>query len=331
MEFEQARHMPLQELTRLISSIDAAAIFKEPLDALTAYRLLVHQIRSSRLQHLIVPKFEELHELQSRKAFQAHLMRRWHEITPAQVFKVRQELVALFGPDGPSVPIAQASLDKLARALATVGHPVSLVFSDKAMCWANAEHNSNIWLFTAANFPGPDPGTGSWPYTWLHATDTRGLLGVLAVGKILRSATDQVGLNPSKGEYSFSFFARGCDKKPRGADWQHWIAGARHSPKNVDDILLMGCMDTQHHRAPSADTCHENNLTRMTPLIRSPAGRWAVREAAARIDFIAVASSSRDSNFKGDEPRAPAIAADTWGRWGPSGHLDPVRQLRSQV
>ena len=75
VEFEQARHMPLQELTRLISSIDAAAIFKEPLDALTAYRLLVHQIRSSRLQHLIVPKFEEWHELQSRKAFQAHLMR----------------------------------------------------------------------------------------------------------------------------------------------------------------------------------------------------------------------------------------------------------------
>ena len=90
-------------------------------------------------------------------------------------------------------------------------------------------------------------------------------------------------------------------------------------------------MDTQRHRAPGADASHENNLTRMIPLIRSPAGRWAVRAAAARIAFIAVASSSGDSNFKGDEPRAPAIADDTWGRWGPSGQLDPVRQLRSQV
>ena len=167
-----------------------------------------------------------------------------------------------------------------------------------------------------------------------QATDLKGLLGMMSVGKVLRSATDQVGLDPSSGQYSFSFFAKVCDKQPWSDDWKHWVSGTSHSTKNQDDVLLLGFLETVHHKA---NTSHENNLTRLHPLVHSPAAdrRWAVREAAARLDCVAICSKSQFSYFSRADSQPsfgtsalPIQNDDNWGRWTPTGPRH--RQLQNR-
>ena len=215
-------------------------------------------------------------------------------------------------------------MDRLCHTLITSGIDVRQA---GATAWANVEHDCHVWLFPLRGFLHPPKGISSWPYTWCHATDLKGLLGMMSVGKVLRSATGQVGLDPSSGQYSFRFFAKVCDKQPWSDDWKHWVSGASHSTKNQDDVLLLGFLETVHHKAPSANTSHENNLTRLYALVHSPAAdrRWAVREAAARLDCVAICSKSQFSYFSRADSQpsfgtsALPIQNDNWGRWTPNG------------
>ena len=65
------------------------------------------------------------------------------------------------------------------------------------------------------------------------------------------------------------FFAKVC--QAWSDDWKHWVSGTSPSTKNQDDVLLLGFLETVHHKAQSANTSHENNLTRLHPLVHSPA------------------------------------------------------------
>ena len=154
------------------------------------------QIRYSGLQHWLIPKFEDLQTLQGRKSLQAILMQRWNSVQDSHMADVRRTLLSLFGSW------------YWTSCVTTSGIDVRQAFAAGATAWANAEHDCHVWLLPLRGFPGPPKGISSWPYTWCHATDLKGLLGMMSVGKVLRSATDQVGLDPSSGQYSFSFSPR---------------------------------------------------------------------------------------------------------------------------
>jgi hypothetical protein len=74
-------------------------------------------------------------------------------------------------------------------------------------------------------------------------------------------------------------------------------------------------------KSPAADTSRENALTAEFPAVHSPAGdkRWAVREAAARIDFLWVLSDMKHAHFPPDinqgEQQGRIQDEDSWGRW----------------
>ena len=58
-------------------------------------------------------------------------------------------------------------------------------------------------------------------------------------------------------------------------------------------------MGTPHHKSKSSSTVHEGHLCKFHALVHSPSGdkRWAVREAAGRIDRIRVLSSTHSAQL----------------------------------
>ena len=98
-------------------------------------------------------------------------------------------------------------------------------------------------------------------------------------------------------------------------------------------------MGTPHHKSKSSSTVHEGHLCKFHALVHSPSGdkRWAVREAAGRIDRIWVLSSTHSAQLpmsSSSDPQArQAVTFDTGdgNDWGVSwpGIEDAIRKPKA--
>ena len=65
--------------------------------------------------------------------------------------------------------------------------------------------NSCMYFFKVKDFPGPPPTPGQ-AYAWAHCSDQKGTVGILSMGRVLRTAAYTLGL--SEDQEAMSFFGR---------------------------------------------------------------------------------------------------------------------------
>ena len=77
------------------------------------------------------------------------------------------------------------------------------------------------------------------------------------------------------------------------------------STKNSSGIVFGGYLSGNVSKSPSANTQLESSLCRLHPAVHSISRdkRWAIRECAARIDFICVVADSASADF----PNPPTL------------------------
>ena len=137
-------------------------------------------------------------------------------------------------------------------------------------------------------------------------------------------------------EDTFSFYGRSMNNP----EWTQGVLQLAcvcfHSTKNCSGIVFAGLMPSNHVKCKSASTSYENNLTWFYRLVHSCSNdrRWAIRFAAARIDFLFVLSDRSKANFSADSQnqrvkQQKALAAgpsmlvltdqeEAWRQWRPS-------------
>ena len=130
---------------------------------------------------------------------------------------------------------------------------------------------------------------------------------------------------PIADDESFSFFGRVTQEVHWPQGFNNWLGKLHWGTKNCAGIVVGGLLEGEATRSPAPDTSRENALTAEFPAVHSPASdkRWAIREAAARIDFIWVLSDIKNAAFPPDLTPADSQSAriqdeDSWGRWSSS-------------
>ena len=187
------------------------------------------------------------------------------------------------GPRRPAVPktppqqkTADELLDNLLRSLPNV--------------------NSCMYFFKVKDFPGPPPTPGQ-AYAWAHCSDQKGTVGILSMGRVLRAAAYTLGL--AYDQEAMSFFGRVHTNPTWTDNFVEWCANLTWSTKNSSGIVFGGYLSGNVSKSPSANTQLESSLCRLHPAVHSISRDkcWAIRECAARIDFICVAADSTSADF----------------------------------
>ena len=156
--------------------------------------------------------------------------------------------------------------------------------------------NSCMYFFKVKDFPGPPPTPGQ-AYAWAHCSDQKGTVGILSMGRVLRTAAYTLGL--SEDQEAMSFFGRVHTNPTWTDNFVEWCANLTWSTKNSSGIVFGGYLSGNVSKSPSANTQLESSLRRLHPAVHSISRdkRWAIRECAARIDFICVVADSASADF----------------------------------
>ena len=204
-------------------------------------------------------------------------------------------------------------------------------FQEGTSLFHNVEENVVGYRFKCVGFPFPPVAAQNW-HLWAHATTREGATGILATGKIL--PTDHQVADLDSHEDTFSFFGRSMSNP----DWNTGVGQLAckcfHSTRNCSGVVFAGLLPSGHVKGKSASTSYENNLARFHALVHSCSSdkRWAIRFAAARIDFVIVLSDRNQANYPRQEnppnirgPKAirsqPTLALtdghvdESWGNW----------------
>ena len=143
-----------------------------------------------------------------------------------------------------------------------------------------------VWELPVEHMPGPEPQANCF-YCWGHGTTAEGLVGILTIGRVLRSSAEAVQVAPHDDVF-FSFYGKATQDVRYQPSKLDFISKLHHGTKNSAGVVVGGFMGTPHHKSKSSRTVHEGHLCKFHALVHSPSGdkRWAVREAAGRIDRI---------------------------------------------
>ena len=151
-----------------------------------------------------------------------------------------------------------------------------------------------------AHMPGPEPQANCF-YCWGHGTTAEGLVGILTLGRVLRSSAEAVQVAP-RDDVS-SFYGKATQDVHYEPSKLDFISKLHHGTKNSAGVVVGGFMGTPHHNSKSSSTVHEGHLCKFHAPVQSPSGdrRWAVREAAGRIDRIWVLSSTHSAQLPNEQ------------------------------
>ena len=117
------------------------------------------------------------------------------------------------------------------------------------------------------------------------------------MGRVLRTAAYTLGL-PDDQE-AMSFFGRVHTNPSWTENFVEWCSGLHWSTKNSSGVVFGGYLSGSVSKSPSANTQLESSLCRIHPAVHSISRdkRWAIRECAARIDFICVVADSSTVDY----------------------------------
>ena len=148
-------------------------------------------------------------------------------------------------------------------------------------------------------------------------------MGILTLGRVLRSSLEAVG--SSLSDEILSFYGKATQEAHYEPSKLEFVSKLHHSTKNSAGVVVGGFIGTAHHKSKSSSTVHEGHLCKFHALVHSPSGdkRWAIREAAGRIDRIWILSSTHSAPLsmqtdvaEASHPRAVTFDGGDGNDWG---------------
>ena len=297
--FEAVYQASTLELERQLGIVDACntSSGENPLTPWQAYMAFVlHYRMNPRGDSWLIPKHVEMREVQDRQRAAFKWARSWTSISQSEIDEVILDLFALFPADEPAPKsISGLTLRTFAQSLLSAKVSVKEHFVSAAS-YNVPNVNSCMYFFKVKDFPGPPPTPGQ-AYAWAHCSDQKGTVGILSMGRVLRTAAYTLGL--SEDQEAMSFFGRVHTNPTWTDNFVEWCANLTWSAKNSSGIVFGGYLSGNVSKSPSANTQLESSLCRLHPAVHSISRdkRWAIRECAARVDFICVVADSASADF----------------------------------
>ena len=296
----------------------------DPLTPFLAYVFFVLHYRNNPFSDSwLIFKHSEMREIRDRKRAVVAYCRPWSTIPHAEIDEVCLELLSLFEEAPPPESMNSGVFRTFAKALITAKIRVANHFKPRAKSYEVPGCNSKLYFFEVQSFPGPEP-PGQAHIAWAHCSDVPGSVGILASGRVIRTAAWTLGLRPD--QESMSFFGR-CHTSPSWTDnFIEWAANLNCSTKNSSGIVFGGYMGGHFVKSPTANTVLENSMCRLHQAVHSVSNdkRLAIRESAARIDFMFIVADQDSADFAvravmptiADKISQRAIQdTEAWGGW----------------
>ena len=279
----------------------------------------------------VMAPWQALRSNAARTALVRKYQRPFASLKDPERFRCAQFLLSLFPEPVADNTIGQEEFFGFVNCILQSRLNYERHFQEGASLFHNVEENVVGYRFKCVGFPGPPVAAQNW-HLRAHATTREGATGILATGKIL--PTDHQVADLEAHEDTFSFFGRSMSNP----DWNTGVVQLAckcfHSTKS-GFCSFAGLLPSAHVKGKSASTSYENNLARFHALVHSCSSdkRWAIRFAAARIDFVFVLSDRNKANYPRQEnppPRKtgptaistqPTLALtdghvdESWGRW----------------
>ena len=89
----------------------------------------------------------------------------------------------------PVTPIGQCEIVTLARAVLASKIPYREIFKHDAKPYAMPQEALHVWELPVAHMPGPEEQANRY-YLWGHGTTPEGVVGILTLGRVLRSSIE---------------------------------------------------------------------------------------------------------------------------------------------
>ena len=304
----------------------------EGLSTLSQYLLYRQQLLDNPFpDQWVMAPWQALRSNAARTALVRKYQRPFASLRDPERFRCAQSLLSLFPEPVKNNTIGQEEFFGLVNCILQSRLKNERHFQEGASLFHNVEENVVGYRFKCVGFPGPPVAAQNW-HLWAHATTREGATGILATGKIL--PTDHEVADLDSHEDTFSFYGRSMSNP----DWNTGVVQLAckcfHPTKNCSGVVFAGLLPSGHVKGKSASTSYENNLARFHALVHSCSSdkRWAIRFAAARIDFVFVLSDRNKANYPRQEnppkirgPKAitsqPTLALtdghvdESWGKW----------------
>ena len=136
----------------------------------------------------------------------------------------------------------------------------------------------HVWELPVAHMPGPEEQANRY-YLWGHGTTAEGLVGILTLGRVLRSSLEAGG--SSQSDEVLSFYGKASQDAHYEPSKLEFVSKLHNSTKSSAGVVVGGFIGTAHYKSKSSSAVHEGHLCKFHALVHSPSGdkRWAIREA----------------------------------------------------
>ncbi|CAE7203288.1 unnamed protein product [Symbiodinium sp. CCMP2592] len=307
--YEQLR----EQITARAKGRNAVDFYEEGMSSLLAYMFFVlhyHEnfLTTEGLHTWPIIPHSHMRRFTDRITFTRQRSLPVSKILKEDVEDVLKFLLTRFGqadrPFLPVIPIGQREIVTLARSILASKIPYKAIFQHDAKAYAMPQEALHVWEFPVAHMPGPEEQTNCY-YLWGHGTTAEGLVGILTLGRVIRSSAEAVHVAPH--DHVCSFYGKATQNVYYEESKLDFVSKLHHSTKNSAGVVVGGYLGSAHHKSKSSSTVHEGHLCKFHPLVHSPSGdkRWAVREAAGRIDKIWILSSTHSITLPMSTPNNP--------------------------
>ena len=126
----------------------------------------------------------------------------------------------------------------------------------KLMAYALPQEALHLWELPVAHMPGPEEQANRY-YRWGHGTSAEGLVGILTLGRVLRSSLEAVG--SSQSDEVLSFYGKASQDAHYEPSKLEFVSKLHHSTKNSARVVV-------------SSTVHEGHLCKFHALVHSPSG-----------------------------------------------------------
>ena len=269
----------------------------DPLTPFLAYVLFVLHYRNNPFaDSWLIFKHSEMREIRDRKrAVLAHC-RPWSTISHSEIDDVCLELLSLFEEAPKPESMNSGVFRTFAKALISAKLRVANHFKPGAKSYEVPGCNSKLYFFPVQSFPGPEP-PGQAHLAWAHCSDVPGSVGIMASGRVIRTAAWTLGLRPD--QESMSFFGRCHTNIGWTESFIEWAANLNWSTKNSSGIVFGGYWAEISQKAPPPTLSWKTPWGGWHQAVHSVSKdkRWATRESVARIDYIFIVADQDLADF----------------------------------
>ena len=156
-----------------------------------------------------------------------------------EVEEVLRFLLSRFGtadrPLLPVIPIGQREIVTLARSVIASRIPYREICQHNAKAYAVPQEPMHVWELPVDHMPGLEPLANCY-YCWGHGTTAEGLVGILTLGRVLRSSAEAVQVAPH--DDVFSFYGKATQDVHHEPSKLDFISKLHHGTKNSAGVVV---------------------------------------------------------------------------------------------